>query len=177
MPFEIVENNDQAPDISGAFSVGSDAADAPLVEITLWPNRSLGAKGFVAFIGATFGMALLPLLAVIGASAFWVILAFMMTALAAIYYALHRNNLDGQLREVLQIHGDRITLSHIPCRGTALFWQANPFWVKLAIHADAGPVPDYLTLEGAGRTVALGAFLSPGERCELYQYLNRALIR
>ena len=173
MPYEIVENNDQASENSGAFSV----ADKPRVEITLWPNRSLGNKGFVAFIGATFVMATLPLLALVGAAVFWIIFAFMMTTVAAIYYALHRNNLDGQLREVLHIWEGRITLTHIPRKGTAAFWQANPYWVKLVKHDTGGRVPEYLTLEGSGKIVELGAFLAPEERRELYIYLNRALGR
>ena len=173
MPFEIVENNDQAPDVSGAFSV----ADAPRVEITLWPNRSLGPNGFVAFIGITFAMGLFPLVALIGASVFWVILGFMMAALAAIYYAIHRNNQDGQLREVLRLWSDRVTITQTPHRGTPLFWQANPYWVKAKLHETGGPVPDYLTLEGEGRVVELGAFLAPSERQELFAYLQVALTR
>ena len=40
-------------------------------------------------------------------------------------------------------------------------WHANPFWVRLRL-LDGERVEKYLTLEGNGREIELGAFLSPG---------------
>ena len=56
-------------------------------------------------------------------------------------------------------------------RGADQTWEANPHWVRVAIAEKGGPVPNYLTLSGAGRTVELGAFLAPEERAELYEEL------
>jgi len=58
---------------------------------------------------------------------------------------------------------------------TPLDWEANPYWVRVALHAKGGPVPNYLTLSGGGREVELGAFLSPPERVELKSLLEREL--
>ena len=60
MPVEWVGSASGAPDISGA-SFRSDG-DPPLVRLHLWPNRSLPRRGFVAFIGTTFALVLVPLL-------------------------------------------------------------------------------------------------------------------
>jgi uncharacterized membrane protein len=38
-----------------------------------------------------------------------------------------------------------------------------------------GPVPHYVTLQGAGREVEIGAFLSEDERCALYDELRREI--
>ena len=55
-------------------------------------------------------------------------------------------------------------------------WHANPFWVRLRLLDDAR-VEKYLTLQGNGREIELGAFLSPGERETLYDALRAALAR
>ena len=55
-----------------------------------------------------------------------------------------------------------------------LRWQANPFWVRLRLDPDARP-ENYLTLQGGGRRIELGAFLSPEERVELAEELEAAL--
>ena len=39
------------------------------------------------------------------------------------------------------------------------------------------PVEKYLTLAGNGREIELGAFLSPGERVELFDEISAALDR
>ena len=48
-------------------------------------------------------------------------------------------------------------------RGRVRRWHANPFWVRPRLREDAH-VEKYLTLEGDGREIELGAFLSPWER-------------
>jgi uncharacterized membrane protein len=45
---------------------------------------------------------------------------------------------------------------HEPRRREPLDWEANPYWVRVALHAKGGPVPNYLTLSGGGREVELG---------------------
>ena len=54
-------------------------------------------------------------------------------------------------------------------------WHANPFWVRLKNSATTGRVEKYLTLQGNGREIELGAFLSPWERETLYAELGAAL--
>ena len=61
-------------------------------------------------------------------------------------------------------------------RGRVRRWHANPFWVRLRLREDAH-VEKYLTLEGNGREIELGAFLSPGEREALHGELSAALRR
>jgi uncharacterized membrane protein len=45
----------------------------------------------------------------------------------------------------------------------------------VTLHEKGGPVPQYLTLRGAGREVELGAFLSEDERLALRAELRRKL--
>ena len=53
-------------------------------------------------------------------------------------------------------------------------WHANPFWVRIRLREDA-PIEKYLTLQGNGREIELGAFLSPWERETLYSEILETL--
>ena len=67
----------------------------------------------------------------------------------------------------------------LPVKGKALIWEANPYWLKLALHPTDGRVEHYLTLKGGGpnqtREVELGAFLTPEERVDLREDLANVL--
>lgn len=159
-----------APLPQDAATRSSEAGDAPLMRLDIWPHRSLPTKGFVATIALMFIAGLVPVIAFIGTTAFWVLLACMMGALAALWFALRRSDREN-LREELLIWHDHIILNHYPQKGPRKSWRANPYWVRLALHAEGGPVEQYLTLKSGGagesREVELGAFLSPEERVRL----------
>lgn len=135
---------------------------APVLRLDLWPHRSLPSKGFSAVIWMMFALGLVPVIPFIGSTAFWILLVFMMGALAALWTALRRSDRD-KLREQLLIWPDRIALTHWSAKGKVLEWDANPYWVRLTLHTNA-KVEKYLTLKGENREVELGAFLSPEER-------------
>ncbi len=143
-------------------------------ELTLWPHQSMTPRGFAWFIGATAVMLALPLLAVLGSPVAWVLMAFFITALAAVWQAIKANQTARSLREELLLGDTRVHLSHIPAKGTALEWEANPHWVTVNLRHD-GPVENYLTLRGNGREVEIGRFLTPEERAALHGELADAL--
>ena len=148
--------------------------DPPVLALTLWPNRSLSPKGSGWLVGiATAGFAL-PLLALRGTAAAWGMLPFMVAALVALAWAIRRSWWDGRLTEELRIWPDLITVVRREPKGTVRRWHANPFWVRARLSED-GRVEKYLTLEGAGREIELGAFLSPWERETLYSEILETL--
>ena len=69
--------------------------------LRLWPHRSLTKGGFVWFIGATAALIALPLIALLGNPALWVLLPFLIAAIAAIWAALARSDRDGCIVEEL----------------------------------------------------------------------------
>lgn len=144
-------------------------------QITLWPHRSLPPEGFAIVISLAFALALLPLLAVLGTPVLWGLLPFAMGALALLWAGLRRSYRDAELSEVLTLSPDRIELVRTNVRGPEQRWEANPYWVRLKLHPQNGPVQNYLTLHGGERDVELGAFLSPEERAGLYDELTRRL--
>ncbi len=173
MPLEWEDLSKGAPDNTGAFS--HRAGDPPRRRLTLWPHRSLPRKGFAAFILATYAMFMLPLMAFLGTAALWGMLPFLLGTIALTWAFLQRSYTDGRLREELTLWNDHAELIRQDPRGARQSWGANPHWVKVEMHAHSGPVENYVTLRGGGRTVEIGAFLSPGERERLYHDLLREL--
>lgn len=170
MPYEWVSNTAKAPASSGAFYHGG--AGTPAAVLRLWPHRSLPARGFVLFIGLTCALVALPLLAVLGTPVLWGLLPFVAMGIGGLWIAIARNYRDGQVLEELSIWTDHLRLVRHDPRQAPRTWEANPYWTRLNLRALGGPVEDYLTLNGAGREVELGAFLSPRERRELYEALR-----
>ena len=144
-------------------------------ELHLWPYRSLPRRGMVWFLGLTAALLGLPALVLIGSPVLWGLLPFLLGAIWAIWAALNRSFRDGEIVEVLHLSPGTATLTRHGPRGRRQEWQANPHWVQVTLHATGGPVPNYLTLRGAGREVELGAFLTEAERASLERELRRAL--
>ena len=93
--------------------------------------------------------------------------------MAGVWIAIRFSNRT--VSEDLTLTADLITLQrHTPGQADQI-WQANPHWVRAALHPRGGPVPDYLTLTGGGREVELGAFLTPQERRDLHELLLKRL--
>jgi uncharacterized membrane protein len=135
----------------------------------------MDATGFVAFIGITSTLIALPVIMLIGTPVLWGLLPFAMAAVAAIWWALQRNVRDRQILEELYLSREKVVLTRTGPRGRIQEWQANPHWVRVTIHATRGPVPHYVTLQGNGREVEIGAFLSKDERQELGDDLRTRL--
>ncbi|MGI1662781.1 DUF2244 domain-containing protein [Palleronia sp. KMU-117] len=176
MPLKWDDIPERAPAKAGARSHGA-GADAPLARLSVWPHRSLPRQGFAIFIGVTFVLLLMPLLAVLGTPVLWGLLPFVMGVLALTWILIERSYSDARLTEVLTLWPDRLELVRTNPRGPVQRWEANPYWVRVELHKDGGPVENYLTLKGGDREVELGAFLSPEERTALHHDLQRLLAR
>jgi uncharacterized membrane protein len=143
--------------------------------LRLWPYRSLTRNGFVWFIGVTAGLIALPVVTLVGKPVLWGLLPFLIAAVWAIWWALRRNAQDRHILEELHLSRDAVSLTRQGPRGRVQEWQANPYWVRVTVHAKGGPVPHYVTLSGSGREVEIGAFLSEEERQALGGELREQL--
>ncbi|MHA3976823.1 DUF2244 domain-containing protein [Halovulum sp. GXIMD14794] len=153
-----------------------DRSDPPLLELVLYPHRSMSLRGFRwVLIFTSVGLAI-PLIPFLGTPVGWGLLPFLVGALVALYLAIGRNYRDARLHEILRLWPDLITVERHETDGRVLRWQANPYWVKLTLHQNAR-LESYLTLKGSGREIELGAFLSPEERVEIHDRLDSALRR
>ncbi|GAA4224591.1 DUF2244 domain-containing protein [Sagittula sp. NFXS13] len=150
---------------------------APRQELKLWPHNALSPEGFAIMILGFFLAALIPLMGVLGTLLLWGLLPFLLAATAGLYYALRRNNRDRQITELLSITSEQTRLQRTNPDGMTQEWESNTYWVTVSLHETTGPVPNYVTLKGAGREVEIGSFLSEDERKVLYTDLTNALRR
>ncbi len=161
-------------DIAMSAPVLFERPDPPLLSLRIWPHRSLSRRGFVLVIGMVSLALTVPLAPFVGTSAFWGLFPFLLIAPVALYAALRRNYADARLSEELRLWPDLITVERRDPKGAVRRWHANPFWVQVRLLDDAR-IEKYLTLQGNGREIELGAFLSPPEREALYRDLRNAL--
>ena len=153
------------------------APEAPRQEMRLWPHQSLPARGFAAFVLATFTMILIPTFTLLGTTLLWGMLPFVLAAVGGIYFALQSNHRARQIEEVLTLDSDTAHLVHTTPKGEVKEWGCNRYWTRVTKYEKDGPVPHYVTLSGHGREVEIGAFLSEEERISLYDDLERSLKR
>ena len=146
----------------------------PNWRLSLWPYRSLLRKHFVAFMGATAGFTLLPLLALLGTGAVWFILPFVILVFSGLWYAIEISYDQGTVLEELHVDDTMAYLVRQSPRGDHQTWRANRYWVTIELHPKGGPVENYITLRGGDRTVELGAFLDVDERARLYSEIQGA---
>jgi len=152
-----------------------DDAGGTRRRLRLWPHRSLPRKGFAAFILGTFALITIPLYPLLGTVLLWGLLPFLLLAIAGIWWALEKSYRDGKVCEELTIGDDLVHLIRTNPAGDTQQWDCNSHWAKVQMHPHGGPVAHYLTLEGKGRKVEIGAFLSEGERKTLYGQIADAL--
>jgi uncharacterized membrane protein len=141
--------------------------DAAEQTLHLWPHRSLTNRGFVGFMVATVVLIAYPALLFTGHAALWFLILPALAVVALVWWALRRSTRDGEILEELVLTRDLARLTRIGPRGRRQEWRANTHWVRVTVHASAGPVPQYVTLTGDGREVEIGAFLSEEERIAL----------
>jgi uncharacterized membrane protein len=143
--------------------------------LELWPHNSLPKQGFVGFILTTFILILLPLLALSGTRVFWGLLPFLILAVWAIWTALQNSYKRNKIYECVSFGQKILNLKRTNPKGDTQNWSCEGYWSRASIYTRKGPVPFYVTLNGNGREVEIGAFLSEGERKSLYEELCNEL--
>jgi uncharacterized membrane protein len=153
----------------------NDGQEARVLE--LWPQNSLPKRGFASFIMTTFILILLPLLVLSGIIVFWGLLPFLMITLWAVWTALKHSYIRNKISECLSFGHQTLDLKRTNQKGDIQSWSCEGYWSRASIYTKSGPVPFYVTLNGNGREVEIGAFLSEYERKALYEELHTELVQ
>ena len=74
--------------------------------------------------------------------------------------------------EKLQFGATKLELTRTNPSGKVQIWKCEGYWSSAQLYPTEGPVPNYVTLNGNGREVEIGAFLSQDERKSLYAELR-----
>ena len=159
------------------YIINNDIERGKVTTVEIWPYNSLKPKGFAFFFSATFALIALPLFNVLGTKVFWGLFPFLFITLMGIWFALRKSLSDRQILEQLTLYKDEIVLIRQEPNGKQKEWVCSPYWAKLRMYDQEGPVANYITLTGNGREVELGSFLAEDERIKLFDELNRLLKR
>lgn len=158
-----------------AFAEPRVDRDPVIFDARLSPHRSLSPRGFgillmvVCAVGLAAGLVFL----LVGA---WPVVGFLGLDVALIYLAFRINYRRGRIHETLALTRRDLTVRRVDHRGRVASWRFQPTWLQVLI--DEPPRHDSrLVLRSHGRSLAIGAFLTPAERVDLATALCRALAR
>jgi uncharacterized membrane protein len=160
-----------ASQIPGA---GSERKALPfLFDAVLQPHRSLGRAGFVVLMVAisVICFAAGTVFAVAGA---WPVMGFFGLDLLLIYLAFRANYGAARRYETVRLTEQTLVVERVAPGGQRQTWQFQPYWLRVSM--DDPPRHDSkIVLSSHGRSLVIGAFLSPAERLEFAQALRGAL--
>ena len=159
---------DMSPVLKGRASDLPEASPSPgetdFFDALLYPNRSLPNAGFLAVMAIVISANLTVGLGFCGLDVFLVWLAFKLS---------YR---QGRLHERVRVTPDEMLVSRVLPSGHETRWRLQPYWTEVRIDR---PVEheSQVCVVSKGRTLILGAFLSPPERGEFAAALAAALKR
>ncbi len=156
------------PSLSPSTAAGEDAFEA-----LLYPNRSLPNAGFAMVMAVVIGANIVfgTYFYAIGA---WPVLGFCGLDVFLVWLAFKISYRQGRLHERIRIAGDEMWVSRVLPSGHETRWRLQPYWTQVVID-DPVRHESQLQLRSKGRTLVIGAFLSPPERAELANALQKAL--
>ncbi len=159
---------------ASAFFAAIDRNDPPALDHYVKPIKSVSNQGFVNVITIAAIALTVPLFALLGTVALWMLLPHLLIALGLLWYFIRRNDTDRDVYEHILIWKDAIAVHRHNPRKPDQYWTGNPYWIKLKTR-DTRTIESYLTMTGADREIELGAFLSPAERVTLKHQIEDAI--
>lgn len=162
--------------VGRAADLPPTVGDDPLFfDALLLPNRSLPNAGFMAVMAIVIGVNLALGLGflLIGA---WPILGFCGLDVALVWLAFKLSYRQGRLHERVRVSHDDLWVSRVLPSGHESRWRLHPYWTRVSIRR---PIDEesQVRLVSMGRTLIIGAFLSPDERGAFAAALDEALRR
>lgn len=160
-----------------ASHAGVEPGEPLLLDLVLYPYRSLTPRGFalVMAVLATIGLVAGILFVAVGA---WPVVGFFGVDVALVYWCLRSNFRAARLHETVQLTERVLTIRRVSAHGRVQSWTFQPHWLRVELPEanEVGAAPaGRLTLSSHGRSLAIGGFLAPDERAGLARTLRQAL--
>lgn len=168
---------DMAPDEKGRALAPSSEATAgdTAFDAVLYPNRSLPNAGFLAVMAIVIGANILFGIYFFSIGA-WPVIGFCGLDVFLVWLAFRLSYRQGRLRERVIIRDGDMRVSRVLPSGHESRWRLQPHWARVVIDR-----PDEhearVRVVSKGRSLVLGAFLSPEERMNFGRALAAALAR
>ena len=142
--------------------------------ISLWPHRSLSARGYRVFMLALCGM-VLSVGALFLAMGAWPVAGFLGLEVLVVWAAFHLNYRAARRRETLGARRGVCRIERVSPGGTTDVEELPIAWLRARIDRAGGV--GRLVLSSHGREAEVGAFLHDGEKRELVPAINAMLDR
>lgn len=166
-----------APDEKGRAldQVGGTLRSDALFDAVLYPNRSLPNAGFLAVMSVVIGanMVFGAYFHAIGA---WPVIGFCGLDVFLVWLAFKLSYRQGRLCEQVIIRPGDMRVSRVLPSGHEMRWRLQPHWTRIAVD-HPGEHEAQVRIVSKGRTLVLGAFLSPEERVAFGRSLADAVTR
>ncbi|MEX2295862.1 MAG: DUF2244 domain-containing protein [Dongiaceae bacterium] len=167
---------DADTDAAGDAPPAPGSADAPaLFDAVLTPHRSLSPTGFTIMMGAIAAVGFVGGMAFLLAGA-WPVTGFGVIEIGLFYLLFRLNYRSARIRERIRLTATSLEIERRAQDGTIRRWSFQPYWLKVHI-ADPPDTDSRLTLTSHGKSLSIGAFLSPDERLEFANALRAELAR
>jgi uncharacterized membrane protein len=153
----------------------TETAGSCLFDARLLPHRSLPRRGFaLLMVALAIGL---------GAVGFgfwslgaWPVAGFCGLEVLLVWGAFELNYRAARVHETVRLDDEALVVTRVDARGGVTAWRFEPGWVRVELER-AGEENSRLVLSSHGRRLAVGAFLTPGERLEVAEALRHALAR
>ena len=149
-------------------------AEPELFAALLTPHRSLNRTGFGLVMGFLSAVSFATGIAFLVMGA-WPVSGFLGLDVLAVYVAFRINFRRALACEQISVTASVLRLRRISHRGQVVELVFNPLWVKLDQERDDEYGIERLYLASRGKRVAIGSFLSPGEKASFSKALMAAL--
>ena len=161
------------PATSGA---ARDAApDKARFDAVLSPHRSLSPAGFAILMAAVIGVAFFGGIVFLLRGA-WPVTGFGILEVGLFYLMFRLNYRSARMYERVRLTDEALEIERHEVGGRVRRWSFQPYWLRVDM-ADPPETDSRLTLSSHGRSLSIGAFLSPEERLEFAIALRRELAR
>ncbi len=142
----------------------------PILNIILYPHRSLSPKGFLilmlCIIFVSFSIGAFFMLK--GA---WPVFGFFGLDVLLVYIAFKVNYHNAKRYEKIRLWENSLIIKKKSDNGKSNTWKFNPYWVRLEMKKSQSRSSD-LNLSSHGKTISIGSFLSNQEKEEVANTLS-----
>jgi uncharacterized membrane protein len=149
-------------------------AEPTLFSALLTPHRSLNRTGFLLLMGFIVVISFIAGLVFLSMGA-WPVFGFFGLDVLAIYWAFKVNFHRATAYEEIAVTPSALHVRRVTHLGSVSEWTFNPLWVRLDVEADEEFGVERLELVSRGRSLAIGTFLGPDEKCSFAKALTAAL--
>ncbi len=142
-------------------------------DAVLRPYRSLSRLGFaILMVSVAAGGSLIGVTFLLAGA--WPVTGFCGLEILLFYVFFRLNYRGGRAYETVRLTERALTVRRVAPTGRAETWRMPPFWLRVSI--DGPPAHNrQITLATHGRSLRIGAFLTPHDRLDLARALRAAL--